>query len=208
MAFTLGLAAVYTADRLPSEWPSVELPTAVSTNVFPVFIDKSRTLTREKNCGKDPTDAQARLDCTNEQLFGKRDMTLYARYNVVCDPSGSDRQTMCGPDEERMKRTVAWRHWKEKTPAHMVVHYVGASWNSKEHYFIEPVGNGSWQLSVAEERSMWLFVDGEGTDVTYVEPHWSYKRPRWKTSTRGPYDLAPGTRYLEFENETGDTISF
>ncbi len=212
MAFALGLAVVYMADRLPSA-PYVELPTAVSTDVFPVFIDKSLRFTREQNCGLDPTDPQARLDCVNQRLLMDRDQSLYTRYEITCDAETSDYEyAVCGKQEIRQKRSIVWRHWKEKSRAHLIVRYVGNGWSHKAHYFVEPSDGTSWQLSSTEEIPLSRFIDGERTPITFVEPHWNYKQARWKTSTPDdgpyPYDLAPGTRYLEFENETGDTVSF
>ncbi len=62
MPFALELAGVYMAKRLG--WRSgevrVDLPEARSGDVLPVFIDDSQVLTREKNCGLNPADPQAR----------------------------------------------------------------------------------------------------------------------------------------------------
>ena len=211
MAFTLGLASVYMSERLP--WLSgevpVDLPTA-SADVLPVFIDNSLVLTREQNCGKDPEDAAARLECTSERLFGKRDMSLYARYEITSRSSESDMETGESA-EDRIQRTVIWRHWKEKTRAHVVVHHIGSHWHGTAHYLIEPGHRGSWRLISIDEHYRWLFVDGERTKVSVVDPHHrTYEKAFWKTATEaeGPYHVTPGTRYLEFENITGNTVWF
>lgn len=211
MAFTFGLAAVYVADRLPGE-PYIELPTAVSTDVFPIFIDNSRAFTREMNCGKDPADGQARLECSKERLFGDRDMSLYARYEIDRRPTGSaGHESIWDSADERLVRKIISRHWQEKSRAYLAVHSIGYHGeNYTNHHFIEPGDDGSWLLSSTYTYSMWLYVDGDGTKVMYVHPHWSYGKARWKTATKDDshYRVAPGTRYLEFENITGDTVVF
>lgn len=213
MAFTLGLAGVYLSERVPAlsgEVP-VELPTATSADVLPVFIDRSRTLSRKQNCGKDPADAQARLECANERLFGNRDMSLYRKYEIDRIPIGSmGHEAMWDNVEDTLVRNIIWRHWKEKTRAYLAVHRLGYHGESMSHYFIEPASDGSWLLRETYTYPMRLYVHGEGTEVTYVGPHWTYKQPRWRIATPDdrPYLFAPGTRYLEFENETGDPFSF
>lgn len=204
MAFALGLAGVYMADRLPGT-PYVELPTAVSTNVFPVFIDKSLIFTREQNCGLDPADPQARLDCTNQRLYGNRDLSLYAQYEVT-----NDTERECDWAAYRETRRLIWRHWKEKTRAHLTVKYCGKECRSA-HYFVEPAGERSWEVSSVDTRAIWRYVDGEYTELTLVEDYGPYARPRWETVSRDDshyYCTPTGTRYLEFENITGDTLSF
>lgn len=212
MAFTLGLAGVYMSEQAPflSGEVHVELPTAASADVLPVFIDNSLVLTRERNCGKDPADAHARLECTNERLFGTRDMSLYARYEITSRSSESDMETGESA-EDRIQRTLIWRHWKEKTRAHVVVHHIGSHWYYTDHYLIEPDNTGSWRLTSIDEHHQWLFVDGERTKVSVVDPHHrAYEKARWKTATEdeGPYHVDPGTRYLEFESPTRGTIIF
>lgn len=220
MAFTLGLAGVYMSERLPCE-VSVDLPTAESTNVFSVFTDVPPTLKPDRNCGKDPLDAQARVDCVNERLFGKRDMSRYARYTFTCDGATSETGLLCGDQQIRNLRKVVWRHWKEKTRAHISVTYVRQGYHreytNETHYFIEPYDNNSWHL-VSQHKSFKIFlIDGLETEVGIVDdgdyPYsapWSYKQARWKTATADDYRsyVEPGTRYLEFENETGDTVWF
>lgn len=214
MTFVLGLAAVYMADRLTIAWNEVpvELPKARSAEIFHVFIDNSRIWTREKNCGKDPSDAQARVECTNQRLFGNRDMDLYVKFEIPHDPSNYDDDW---PDyhsrEAEKERYLVWRLWREKKRAHLIFHYAGAYGKSESHYFIEPYEKGRWQLVAQEKIFRTFLVDGSETEVGLVDDHpWSYKQARWKTATDdyGPYYISPGTRYLEFENETGDTISF
>lgn len=212
MAFTLGLAGVYMFERVPalSGEVHVDLPTVASADVFPVFIDKSRTLLRQQNCGKDPADAKARLECAHERLFGARDMSLYEKYEIDRHPS-MRHQTRSESTDDRRIRSIIWRHWKEKTRAYVAVHRWGYHGWHTSYYFIEPASDGSWLLRVTYTRAMWLYVvDVGGTEVTYVDPHWTYKQPRWRTATPDDhaYFFAPGTRYLEFENITGDTITF
>jgi hypothetical protein len=216
MAFALGLAAVYMGDRLGSE-VRVELPTAESASVFSVFTDTPPTLRRERNCGKDPLDAQARIDCANERLFGNRDMSRYAQYEITCDWSTpSESGSLCDLQERRKEREAVWRHWREKTRAHIMITYLHQDRRSESHYFIEPYENENWHL-VAQYKSFKIFlVDGLETEVGIVDDDdyplsgaWAYKHARWRISAHdgGPYDPA-GTRYLEFENETGDIVEF
>ena len=214
MTFALGLAVVYMINGLSIVWSEVqvELPSAKSANILVVFTDTSRILTREKNCGRDPRDTQARIDCANERLFGTRDMSLYAQHEIICDSSKSDNYlSVCGFGEERRKRNLVWRHWREKARAHLIVYYVGAGWKSEAHYFIEPYDNGRWQLVSRDKTFRTLIVDDQETEVAIIDDYpWSYRRARWRVATEdeGPCDTPPGTRYLEFENETGDTVSF
>lgn len=204
MAFALGLAVVYMADRLPSS-PYVELPSAVSANVFPVFIDKSLLFTRGQNCGLDPADPHARLDCANQRLFGDRDMSIYTRYELT---SGIEDE--CGRNADRETRRLVWKHWNSKTLAHIAVRNCGGECYSTTHYFIEPTAEHSWQVATASARSIWRYVDGESTELTLVGDYGAYNRPHWKTVSRDDayYCRPRGYRYLEFENITGDTLAF
>jgi hypothetical protein len=220
MAFTLGLAGVYMSERVPNE-VSVDPPTAESTNIFSVFTDVPPTLRPDRNCGKDPLDAQARIDCANERLFGKRDMSRYASYAIICDGTTSDTGLLCDRHQFRRKRELVWRHWTEKTRAHISVTYFRKDYNreytNESHYFIEPYDSNSWHL-VSQHKSFKIFlIDGRETEVGMVDdgdyPYfgpWSYKHARWKTATADDYRtyVEPGRRYLEFENETGDTVTF
>lgn len=216
MAFTLGLAGVYMSERFPSE-VSIDLPTARSTSVFPVFTNVPPTLRPERNCGKDPLDAQARVDCANERLFGKRDMSRYARYTITCDGAKSDTGLLCDRRQLRRERELVWRHWREKTRAHISVIYAHQDHTIESHYFIEPYENNSWHL-VTQRKSFKIFlIDGIETEVGIVDDEdypysgaWSYRQARWKVvdeDDHRPY-LPTGSRYLKFENETGDTVTF
>lgn len=206
MTFALGLAAVYISNGLAIAWSEipVELPTAESESVFVVFPDNSRVLTQEKNCGKDPRSAKARQECENERLFGNRDMSLYSKYKITCDASKSDNErSVCGNKEIKDQRRIVWRHWREKTPAHLVVNLFnreGHGWDHEEHYFLEPSQDGSWRLAVSYRRLAAFFVDGEETELGVVYGRSVYERVRWRTAVEGafPYYVRPGTRYLEF----------
>lgn len=214
MTFTLGLATVYFVSGLSiaSREIPMELPAVQSANVLLVFPDNRAVLTREINCGKYPRDAQARMDCTNERLFGNRDMSLYTPYEITSclSDSGHDRYD-CGirTDSERKQRHLIWRHWRDKTRAHIVFKYFDSS--SEDHYFVEPDDNGRWQLVNRRVFFRYLFVGDGRANVGIVDNHTrAYQRARWKIATEDDeiYHLFPrGTRYLEFENERG-TVSF
>lgn len=219
MAFTLGLAGVYMSERVPSEL-SIDLPTARSASVFSVFTNVPPTLRPERNCGKDPLNAQSRNDCANERLFGKRDMSRYARYAITCDGTTSETGLLCDRRQFRRQRELVWRHWKEKTRAHISVTYVSQDYHREytieSHYFIEPYDKNSWHL-VSQHKSFKIFlIEGLETEVGIVDDEdypysgaWSYRQARWKTvHEEDDHYLPTGTRYLEFENETGDTVSF
>jgi hypothetical protein len=113
ITFALGLAAVYMIDGLSIVWSEIplELPAAKSADIFSVFTETPPTLRRDRNCGKDPLDAQARIDCASERLFGKRDMSLYARYAITCDWSTpSESGLLCDRRERKKERELVWRH--------------------------------------------------------------------------------------------------
>lgn len=216
MAFTLGLAGVYMAERVPSE-VSIDLPTTRSASVFSVFTNVPPTLRPERNCGKDPLDAQARIDCANERMFGKRDMSRFARYKFTCDGATSETGLLCDHRQIKTRRDVVWRHWREKKLAHIAITYLTGDRTFESHYFIEPYDNNSWHL-VSQHKSFKIFlIDGLETEVGIVDDEdfpysgaWSYRQARWKTVNvdDNHHYLPTGTRYLEFENETGDTVSF
>jgi hypothetical protein len=167
-------------------------------------------LTPEKNCGKDPSDAQSRIDCANERLFGHRDMSLYTQHEITCSSSTSNNP-VCGYIEARKQRNFVWRHWREKTRAHLVVYYVGPKWKSEAHYFIEPDATGRWQLVSHGKSFANLLVDDRETDVAIIDDDpWSYNEARWRVATQdeGPDDVPRGTRYLVFSDENDDTVWF
>jgi hypothetical protein len=213
MTFALGLAAVYMSNGLSIAWNEVpvKLPTAVSDNVLFVIPDNIWVLTREKNCSKDPRDARARLDCANEELFENRDMTLYAKYEITCDPAKSDHPwSICGYKEMRKERELVWRHWREKRRAHIIVKYLRDTGQSESHDFAEPNDNDVWQL-VSKGKQFGNFrIDGENTEVGVILLYNSYQQARWRIAAKdkGPHYMSFGTRFLEFTNENGNTIPF
>jgi len=214
MTFTLGLAAVYMSNGLAVAWNEVpvKLPTAVSSNVLAVFPDTSRLLTREKNCGKDPADPQARLDCENDRIFEDRDMTLYAKYEITCDPPESDRVLYhCGQEKDfRELRNMVWRHWGEKRRTHIIFKYAGDWWREEEHYFLEPGRNNTWRLVIKRVGFANLWVDNKRTKVRMVNSNKAYSQRQWKNAPEddAPHRLRPGRRYLEFSDERGYTDYF
>jgi hypothetical protein len=213
LAFALGLAAVYMAEGLSIGWGEVyvELPTVVSGNILPVFTETPSNFRREMNCGEDPSDERARKECVDRQLFGDRDLITYSRLEIVCGGVKYIYHGVyptCDDDEARDKRGFVRQHWWAKTRAHLVVHYVNDVRRSESHYFIEPDGNSRWALVAREKSFRQFIIDGDETEVPVLDefPR-TYRNPRWKTAMDDRY-FPPGTRYLEFENLTGDTVAF
>ena len=217
MAFALGLSGVYMAERLG--WRSgdvwVDLPEARSGGVLPVFIDDSQVLTREKNCGLDPADPQARAACADQRLYGNRDLSLYTHHFVECEPTGTNNPlSVCRFPELKSKRDFIWHHWRNKTRAHLIVRYVYFGGRYREfHYFVEPSAEGRWHLvSRSRDLRTYFVLEQGAVDIPIVEEEYPriYETHRWKTATKleGPSYLPPGTRFLQFENITGDTVVF
>lgn len=204
--FAIGLAAVWIVAGLKIAWRdiAVDLPTA-SDNVLPVFIGMQRVLTRQKNCGQDPHDPQARLACANEKLYEHRDMSAYRYDEVRCDVSDGGRDEICARAEMRL-RALIWEAWQRKERAHIVEHWIGNGWNNDLHYFIEPINQGQWRIVAKDVCSLWYLVDDQETKIQAVRDAGIYMRVSWKVASEHDalFGTPVGTRSLRLVEENGD----
>jgi hypothetical protein len=207
IALGLGMAAVYMFNGFSIAWSEVpvDLPKAKSDNVIPVFIDNRRVLTREKNCGKDPRDPQARQECSDEKLFDGRDMSIYRTGHAVCDMSlQDDADRKCSEADARL-RLLIWTNWHSRTRAHIVEHWVDGRWQTEWHYFVEPGDDGRWHIVEKEVRHLWFWVDGEETEIKAVVGQYSpIIRVNWKVCSEDDGWGMAGERCLRIIDEDGD----
>jgi hypothetical protein len=210
MMFALGLAAVYMINGLSVAWSEVpvDLPKISSGEVIPVFIDNKWVLRRDTNCGFDPNDLRVIADCTRQNLFEGRDMTLYEQHHLTCDYR-IDMREKFDPCPATMKalRNLIWRHWSTRTRGYIVVSNPGDYWNHDEdHYFIEPNLNKKWRVVIKGKSDMWFIVNGIDTAVGIVWPDWApVSEVKWKTATKMDEEMGwiRGTRCLLLVDEKG-----
>jgi hypothetical protein len=204
--FAVGLAAVWIVTGLETAWrdKTVDLPKA-SEEVLPVFIGTQRVLTPQKNCGKDPHDPQARLDCVNEKLYERRDLSAY-RYNEIrCDFSVGVPDAICASADARL-RALIWEHWQRKERAQIVEHLIGNGWNDDLHYFIEPNVQGQWRIVVKDVYPRSYLVDDLETPIQAVLDAGIYVRVNWTLAIGNDASFVSrvGIRCLRLVDETGD----
>jgi hypothetical protein len=209
MALALGLAAVYMKDGLAIVWDQVpvDLPTIQSSDdVLVVSIRSPYEWTTELNCGKDPREPDNISACTNERLFESRDMSLYRKYEVICNVDVEAEAIDCTKSRALVRRII-WQNWKRNTRAFVLFKNANQPWWADDYFFIEPNTDGKQQIMYKRMFQEDRLVDDQWRTVGIVRAGPAIVAVSWM-SDKDECEITDSAPCLQFIVDASDSGLF